>query len=167
MINIKNQVSNRVFHKISSLHFIVIFSLILGLFSPPTIAAKTFLSADPENAQQVKQGNKIYNRFCSLCHGLNLQGQANWRVRKPNGKLPAPPHDESGHTWHHADNLLFGITKFGLIPPYAPDNYESDMPAWENTLKDEDIWAVLAYIKSRWPTETQKIQAEINRGSQH
>ncbi len=139
----------------------------LGVFIPPVIAAETSLNADPDNQQQVKRGDKVYKRFCSFCHGANLEGQPNWRVRKPNGRLPAPPHDKTGHTWHHADDLLFGLTKFGLVPPYAPPNYQSDMPAWENTLKDEDIWAVLAYIKSRWPAETRQSQNKINQDAQN
>jgi hypothetical protein len=67
-----------------------------------------------------------------------------------NGRMPAPPHDESGHTWHHNDRVLFGITKYGLKPPYAPPNYESDMPAFAGKLSDEEIRAVLAYISSHW-----------------
>jgi len=57
--------------------------------------------------------------------------------------LPAPPHDASGHTWHHPDSDLFGITKHGL-GPYAPAGYQSDMPAFGGTLSDEEIAAVLA-----------------------
>jgi len=143
-----------------NLLFLTLIFLNFCVFSAEPVAG-----ANPENTQQVKRGKMIYKRFCSLCHGNNLQGQPNWRIRKPNGKLPAPPHDETGHTWHHADDLLFGIIKFGLVPPYAPENYETDMPSWGNTLKDNDIWAVLAYIKSRWPIETRKIQADINKDS--
>jgi len=134
--------------------------------SIPALAQQPGLKADPDNEKQVKRGQLVYKRFCSLCHGKNLEGQPNWRKRKPDGKLPAPPHDETGHTWHHPDDLLFGIIKQGLVPPYAPANYKSDMPAWGGTLKDEDIWAVLAFIKNRWPAETRKIQAEINQESQ-
>ena len=115
-----------------------------------------------EKSRQVSRGEMIYKKFCAVCHGENLEGQADWRKRKPDGKLPAPPHDETGHTWHHPDEVLFGITKHGLVPPYAPANYKSDMPAWGSTLVDGDIWAVLAYIKSRWPAETHKIQQDIN-----
>lgn len=113
-------------------------------------------------SEQIDRGKLVYDRFCLLCHGKNLEGQKDWRIRMSNGKLPAPPHDETGHTWHHADELLFGIIKKGLIPPYAPPNYKTDMPAWEDTLSDNDIIAVIAYIKSRWPEEQRKIQAEIN-----
>lgn len=140
--------------------------LALCLVTGPVFSAQVANKADPQNDRQVARGTMIYQKFCALCHGVKLEGQPNWRKRKADGKLPAPPHDETGHTWHHADVLLFGIIKEGLVPPYAPDNYKNDMPAWGSTLSDEDIWAVLAYIKSRWPVETRKIQAEINQGSQ-
>lgn len=139
------------------------FPLFLLLASLSFNNARAQQQADPTNVTQVKRGQLVYKRFCSFCHGDKLQGQPDWRTRKANGKLPAPPHDETGHTWHHSDALLFGITKYGLVPPFAPADYESDMPAWESTLKDDDIWAVLAYIKSRWPADTRKIQEEINR----
>jgi len=145
--------------------FVTLNTYLLCMLMSPILDAEISTKANPNNLQQVSHGKKVYMRFCSLCHGKNLQGQKNWRIRKSNGKLPAPPHDETGHTWHHDDELLFGITKYGLVPPYGPKDYLSDMPAWEGTLKDEDIWAVLAFIKSRWPAETQKIQHEINMGT--
>jgi len=127
---------------------------LLGATASPLWAA--------DSDAQLKRGERVYQRFCALCHGKNLEGQANWRRRKPDGRLPAPPHDETGHTWHHADAVLFGIIKQGLVPPFAPPNYKSDMTGWGDTLSDDDIHAVIAYIKSRWPAETRRIQAEIN-----
>ena len=106
--------------------------------------------ADPRDAAKLALGVKLYAQHCSGCHGAKLEGQPNWRTRGLNGRMPAPPHDESGHTWHHPDRVLFGITKYGLRPPYTPKNYESDMPAFGDKLSDEEIWAVLAYIKSHW-----------------
>lgn len=75
--------------------------------------------------------------------------------------MPAPPHDDTGHTWHHPDEVLFGITKNGLVPPYAPPGYQSDMPAFAQTLSDQEIRAVLAYIASHWSPEVQKLRAEM------
>ena len=120
-------------------------------------------NTDSIESSQIKRGKVVSNKFCSLCHGRSLEGQPNWRKQKDDGKLPAPPLNGTGHTWHHADKLLFGIIKEGLVPPYGPPNYKTDMPAWGTTLSDEDIWAVLTYIKSRWPAEAQKIQKEINQ----
>jgi mono/diheme cytochrome c family protein len=111
--------------------------------------------ANPDDLAQVSLGKTIYADNCASCHGANLAGQPDWRVHKEDGRLPAPPHDETGHTWHHPDEQLFQITKLGLKPPLAPDGYESDMPSFGGTLSDEQIWAVLAFIKSTWPEETR------------
>ena len=120
--------------------------------------------ADPADPQQVARGAAVYARHCSACHGAKLEGQPNWQERLPSGRMPAPPHDASGHTWHHPDNVLFGITKNGLVPgKYAPPRYESDMPAFGAQLTDEEIWAVLAYLKSAWPDKIRAAQAQITR----
>jgi mono/diheme cytochrome c family protein len=112
----------------------------------------------------VALGSKIYAQHCAACHGAKLEGQPEWRRRLPSGRMPAPPHDESGHTWHHSDRVLFEITKNGLVPPHAPKDYESDMPAFGGKLSDEDIWAVLAYIKSHWTSrEVLEARAEMTR----
>jgi mono/diheme cytochrome c family protein len=78
--------------------------------------------------------------------------------------MPAPPHDDTGHTWHHPDAVLFGITKEGLVPGvYAPPGYQSDMPGFGGTLSDEEIRAVLAYIASRWSERARAHQSRITR----
>lgn len=123
--------------------------------------------ADPDNTRQVAQGKTVYDKYCAACHGARLEGQPNWRERLPSGRMPAPPHDASGHTWHHPDSVLFGITKRGLVPgKYAPPRYESDMPGFGTVLADQDIHAVLAYIKSSWPEEIRRAQREITLKSE-
>lgn len=106
-------------------------------------------------------GQKLYAQHCAACHGAKLEGQGDWRKPLPSGRMPAPPHDDSGHTWHHPDEVLFGITKHGLVPPYAPLGYQSDMPAFAGTLSDGEIRAVLAYIRSHWSSEVLKARAEM------
>ena len=63
--------------------------------------------------------------------------------------MPAPPHNETGHTWHHPALVLFRITKLG-VAQIAGDGYESDMPGFADILSDQQILEVLAYIKSTW-----------------
>ena len=122
--------------------------------------------ADPRDAAKIALGAKVYAQQCAACHGAQLEGQPNWRQRLPNGRLPAPPHDESGHTWHHPDYVLFAITKNGLVPPYAPKDYESDMPAFAGKLSDDEIWAVLAYLKSHWTSrDVVFARAEMTRNA--
>lgn len=117
---------------------------------------------DPSDRNLVAAGKPIYVQHCAACHGAELQGQPNWRMRMPNGRLPAPPHDETGHTWHHPDAVLIDIVKNGLVPgKTAPEGYQSDMPAYKNVLSDDQIVAVMAYIKSRWPDEALQAQKEV------
>ena len=116
---------------------------------------------DPSNPAQVAEGKRVYEAQCASCHGAKLEGQSNWRQRLPSGKFPAPPHDATGHTWHHSDALLFDMVKRG-VGPHAPPGYQSDMPAFGEQLIDGEIAAVLAYIKSTWPEETRKWQTKIS-----
>ena len=127
--------------------------LLAGCNEPPAPPAK----ADPGDAKKVALGAKVYAEHCAACHGAKLEGQPNWRERLPNGRMPAPPHNEEGHTWHHTDEVLFGITRNGL-KDYAPAGYESDMPAFETVLSDVQIVQVLDYIKSTWPERARKYQ---------
>ena len=117
--------------------------------------------ADPTNAAQVALGRTVYERECARCHGAKLEGQPDWQVRLPSGRLPAPPHDPTGHTWHHPDRQLFQITKDGLSA--VVPGYESDMPAYGAVLSDAEIWAVIAYIKSTWPREIRDRQQRLGQ----
>lgn len=119
--------------------------------------------ADPTNERQVMRGVSLYRDYCASCHGANLEGQPNWKIRNAEGRLPAPPHDDTGHTWHHPDVHLFRIVKLGVQPPLAPEGYESDMPSFEGTLTDDEIWAVLSYIKSKWSEKSVSFQDRIDQ----
>ena len=117
--------------------------------------------ADWKDAGQVALGKRVYANHCAACHGANLEGQPNWRERTPDGKLPAPPHDASGHTWHHSDTQLFDITKRGTAALAGP-TYQTDMREFGSLLSDAEIWAVLAYIKSTWPPEIRARHDRMN-----
>jgi mono/diheme cytochrome c family protein len=116
------------------------------------------------DAATLALGKQVYDAHCASCHGAKLEGEPNWREKKPSGRMPAPPHDDSGHTWHHPDAVLFGITKEGLVPgKYAPPGYASDMPGFAGVLSDAEIRAVLAFIASRWSDPAREHQARITR----
>ncbi len=103
------------------------------------------------NADVVAEGAAIYERECAACHGADLEGQPEWRTRDADGYLPAPPHDETGHTWHHPTAQLFEITKYGT-EAVVGGGYRSNMMGFGDVLTDEQILATLAYIKSTWPS---------------
>lgn len=116
----------------------------------------------PNDSKIVSLGKATYADNCAACHGSNLEGQPNWKQRTANGRMPAPPHDESGHTWHHADALLIEITKRGPAAIVGGD-YESDMPAYEDILSHEEIIAALSFIKSTWPPHIQVRHDSMNQ----
>jgi mono/diheme cytochrome c family protein len=115
----------------------------------------------PDDADVVALGQTIYADQCAACHGTRLEGQPNWRMRNADGLLPAPPHDATGHTWHHDDETLFILTKYGLagLMENAPP---SVMPAYEGVLTDDEIIAVLSFIKSTWPEDLLAYHDELN-----
>lgn len=120
----------------------------------------------PDDAAMLKQGALIYQARCASCHGVKLEGQANWRERGADGRLPAPPHDGSGHTWHHPDDMLIRITKEGVAKAVGLPDYATNMPAFGDSLSDADIVAVLSWIKSQWAPETRRHHDDINRQAQ-
>jgi mono/diheme cytochrome c family protein len=128
----------------------------LGVWPPP---AATVGAGD---AAQVGRGRRIYAEHCASCHGANLEGQPEWRSRRSDGRLPAPPHDASGHTWHHPDGVLFRITKHGPAA-IVGEGYESDMPGFAGVLSDAEIRAALAFIKSTWPDRERAFQDRQSR----
>jgi mono/diheme cytochrome c family protein len=116
----------------------------------------------PDDAEVTARGRALYQQHCAACHGAQLQGQPNWRVRDAAGRLPAPPHDASGHTWHHPDEVLFRITKYGVAKAANLEDYESAMPAYGGVLSDAEIVAVLSWIQSQWPPEIRRAQREVD-----
>lgn len=108
-----------------------------------------------EEVAVLEQGETVYMEYCAECHGAEGEGQPNWQRPGPDGRLPAPPHDNQGHTWHHADQQLLHIIAQGSILP------NSDMPAYEDVLTQAEMEAVLAYIKTFWGEEEREFQQNV------
>ena len=90
----------------------------------------------------VARGKPIYQEKCATCHG---------DATTPPPLAAAPPHTQQGHTWHHPDRLLVEWILDGV--PLA-----EIMPKWRGKLTEEEVRAVVAYIKTFWPEETIKQQ---------
>lgn len=123
-------------------------ALLLALSASVWLGTSSTDTADP--------GRQLYVANCSQCHGANLEGQADWKRPGPSGRMPAPPHDASGHTWHHADKQLARIILDGLAA-LAP-GYESDMPPFRGRLSETEVAKILAYLKGSWPSREREYQ---------
>lgn len=110
---------------------------------------------EPVTNAVVERGGELYQANCASCHGADLSGAPNWKTPNEDGTYPAPPHDSSGHTWHHSDRVLIDIIRDGSDLP------QSRMPAFGERLTDEDIGAILAFIKSSWGPQEEKYQSQV------
>ena len=106
------------------------------------------------------RGEAIYAEACASCHGVELEGQPDWRSPGPDGRLPAPPHDATGHTWHHADRVLLDITLRGTAAVVG-GGYESNMPGFADVYSEAELRDVLAWIKAQWPERERAHQARV------
>lgn len=111
---------------------------------------------NPVDSDLLATGQRVYDANCAACHGLNGEGQPNWKV-PVNGAFPAPPHDSSGHTWHHPDQLLLEVIANGGGLP------NSAMPAYAGILTEEERAAVLGYIKTFWGKQERTYQAQMTK----
>ena len=145
---------------LSVVGLIMVGGVIFYLSSPVNNAeAKIYLNY--KDADIAGLGKNVYAENCASCHGIALEGQANWRQRDADGYLLAPPHDETGHTWHHSDSYLFLMTKYG-IEEMIGKSYPNNMPAYKNKLTDDEIITALSYIKSTWSGRIQRKHDQIN-----
>jgi mono/diheme cytochrome c family protein len=115
----------------------------------------------PEDVD-VARGAALYADNCASCHGAELEGQPEWRSAGPDGTMPAPPHDATGHTWHHGDALLFEYVLLGgegAMRKRGLEGVTSAMPAYEGVLSEDEIWDILAFIRSTWPERERRAQA--------
>ena len=158
-LNFKSFIKNK------SLFLIIIPSIILILgmifYFAEEKVAEAAITLNPDNKETILLGKSVYVQNCASCHGVKLEGQKDWMSRLPDGLMPAPPHDETGHTWHHSDKYLFMITKYG-IEDIIGQKYPNNMPAYKDILSDKEIISVLSYIKSTWPNKVKKIHDQIN-----
>jgi len=107
-----------------------------------------------EVSAKLELGKALYYTHCASCHGENLQGQPKWKTSlDEDGHNYAPPLNGTGHTWHHSEEQLYNIIRYGL--KFYNDNYKGKMKG-NDQLNDEDVWSILEYIKSVWPDSIQK-----------
>lgn len=127
--------------------------------------SKLALAGHELDGRDIGSGQMLYEEHCASCHGANLEGQPNWQSPNDDGTVPAPPHDQSGHTWHHDNQLLYTYTALGgegALAERGITNFKSAMPGFAEVMTEEEIWNILAFIRSTWPDRVRRIQAGRN-----
>lgn len=125
------------------------------------VAATAIAAISTPDLETINLGEAIYATHCASCHGTNLEGETNWKIQNEDKSFRAPPHDASGHTWHHGDSTLLEAIRLGGKRLEGLNiGGTSNMPAFADVLTDEEITAVLTYIKGTWPEDIRTLQWE-------
>ena len=99
----------------------------------------------PSAGDATEHDRHLYLDNCAAFHRTDLEANPTGV-----GRLPAPPHDASGHTWPLPDRMLREIILRGTAPVVG-DGYESDMPSFADLLTEAEIEAILDYLRPEWP----------------
>lgn len=107
------------------------------------------------DADPVAYGGELYQQHCASCHRPDLSGDPDWKMPNDDGSYPPPPHDSSGHTWHHPDRVLIEIIRNGSDFP------QSRMLTFGDKLTENDIEAILDFFKEHWGPEERAYQEQV------
>src|SRR5438874_2921501 len=117
-------------------------------FLPLTLAQEKPAAVNPlaHNEQAITQGHEIYNRTCTVCHGLD---------GAPGGRAPGLG---AGRSYVlRTDEAIFGAIEKGIPGTEMP-------PAG---LQPMDIWKVVAYIRSLRATASEAfVPGDVAHGEQ-
>ena len=138
--------------------------LIVVLMLPACSEETTPLAMPPGQrhyeSAQLQRGEEIFNQHCASCHGQDAVGDPNWRQQGSDGRFPPPPLNGSAHTWHHPLAQLRHTIKNG-----GPVG-KSNMPAWKETLSDQQIDDVIAWFQSLWSEEVYRAWYDMEQRTQ-
>jgi mono/diheme cytochrome c family protein len=109
----------------------------------------------PIDADLVSVGESLYLQECAACHGADLSGAPDWKTPNDDGSYPPPPHDSTGHTWHHSDTTLIDLILNG-------SGFEqSRMPEFAGRLSEDEVRAIIEFLKSEWGEQERTYQWQI------
>lgn len=140
----------------------VLLRSVIGLLGLAVLAHSAEARPPSPDRQRIAAGRLIYQQHCAACHGDHGEGQPGWQQLNAQGELPPPPHGPQGHTWKHADAMLYQIVRNGWRDPFNKTQ-RLTMPAFEGTLSPSEIKAVITYLKTLWTPEQRRFQREESR----
>ena len=102
------------------------------------------LRADGSITEDYERGKEVYYRNCVACHGDALDGAGHYA----HGFAPTPlPFTGTDTIVQLTESFVFWrIAKGGPGLPKEGTPWNSAMPAWEEFLSEEEIWAVIIFL---------------------
>jgi len=116
----------------------------------PKYGAQATAAAGPPDPKVL--GKKLFSTNCVTCHQANGQGQP--------GQFP--PLAGSDFVLGDASNRLIAIVLKGLQGPVQVkgQTFNNAMQAWEGQYTDQQLAAILTYVRSDWGNSAPEISAE-------
>ncbi len=105
-----------------------------------TNAYKTFTTAMRFNEAEMKEGGRLYNIYCGICHGQNLDGQGPLFTSGKFASMPANFKDAK--YLHMPVGQMYAAIKFG----------KNMMGSYASQLDAKQRWMVIAHIKKTQAT---------------
>ena len=102
------------------------------------------LRADGSITEDYEVGKRVYYQNCLACHGDGLDGGGHYA----HGFSPTPlSFQDNGTIAQLTESFVFWrIAKGGPGLPREGAPWYSAMPAWEDILTEEEIWAVIIFL---------------------
>jgi mono/diheme cytochrome c family protein len=109
--------------------------------------ARNLKNPEPQNAESVEAGKKLYQRHCAACHGPNGKGDGGMALSG------GEPSDLTDDAWDHGstDGEIFVVIRDGV---------SADMLAYKEKLTEKQIWQVVNYIRSIGPKPSKESGAK-------
>ena len=102
------------------------------------------LRKEGDMAEHLKTGKAVYYKNCMPCHGDYLDGQGHYA----HGFNPLPLNfQDNGTIAQLTESFVFWrVAKGGPGLPREATPWNSAMPAWEDFLTENEIWAVILFL---------------------
>lgn len=94
--------------------------------------------------EHYEEGKRVYYQNCLPCHGDHLNGRGHFA----HGFNPSPANfQDNGTIAQLSESFVFWrVAKGGVGLPREGTPWNSAMPAWEDMLTENEIWAVILFL---------------------
>jgi mono/diheme cytochrome c family protein len=113
------------------------------------------LKPQDESARLIAQGARVYGQYCSSCHMPDGNG---------NASSGFPPLTGSDWVLVKDPSRIIRIVLNGLAGPITVNGKQYgqvQMLPWRDSLKDEEIAAVLTYVRNTWGNKAPAVDAAL------
>ena len=123
------------------------------------------LRSEGSMEEHYEEGKRVYYQNCLACHGDGLDGQGHYAQ----GFNPTPLNfQDIGTIAQLTESFVFWrIAKGGPGLPNEGGPWNSAMPAWEDFLTEDEIWAVIIFLYEQTGHEPRTFEEEGGEGEEH